>query len=531
MYIFVFYTLLISIFFSLFIKFNPDFIKNFSENIGKTISDFSENIFDFELSEKFFNNEKNFSDDKKNSEKNILDNKNFQISEKKINQNIFEDFKLFENRWDFYAKKNFIELAINEYNRSILEINKIEEYLKKNISNKIKLENNLKKLLDSKKILFEKLYKNQNLIWDFVKAEKNILNLISISSDEKFLFDLIRNKINQKDLEKAKLILNRVKNKNYKYFYFDFILNLDINSDKKVFEEKFKNLKYLTLKYWDENYKSKIFALNSAIEEFKVYRDSQDIHLYTLLSKALTNSFEFEVSNKILWEVLRKREDYRDARIIFAYNKIRQWEAEKWLNILIWAENIDPTKPEIQFYKAIAYEDLWDLIKSKHNFLTALKNWYEPKSQIYQKLAEIYFKEWDFWESVIFYKKMLSVNSEKIEYFLLPFEIAIEKQKDFWLALKIAQWAKRRHPENALSDSILWYWYFLNWDIENAKKYLIKSLKLDTNLARNYLYAWEISMQEWQIANALKQFELAYKKDPNGKIWEKAIRFYNELIK
>jgi hypothetical protein len=41
---------------------------------------------------------------------------------------------------------------------------------------------------------------------------------------------------------------------------------------------------------------------------------------------------------------------------------------------LIGAENIDSTKPEIQFYKAIAYEDLGNLTKSKHNFLTALKN-------------------------------------------------------------------------------------------------------------------------------------------------------------
>jgi transposase len=71
----------------------------------------------------------------------------------------------------------------------------------------------------------------------------------------------------------------------------------------------------------------------------------------------------------------------------------------------------------------------------------------------------------------------------------------------------------------------------LNWDTEKAKKYLIKSWSLDSNLARNYLYAWEISIKEWHVSNALKQFELAYKKDSNGKIWEKAIRSYNELIK
>ena len=503
MYIFVFYTLLISIFFSLFVKFNPDFFQKFNEN-----------FFD-DVKKIFLEEEK-----KINKEKNSLDKEKFSKKIKNSNENFFENIKKFEWRWDFYASQNFIELAINEYNHTILEIKKFENE-----------KQDYKKFLENKKNLFEKLYKNQNLIWDYVKAEKNILNLISISPNEEFLFDLIRNKINQKDLKKAQLILNRIKNKNYKYYYFDFILNLDINENLEILEKKFKNVKNLTLKYWDWNYKSKISVLNSAIEEFKVYRDSQNIHLYTLIWKALTNSFEFEVSNKILWEVLKKREDYRDARIVFAYNKIRQWEAEKWLNILIWAENIDSTKPEIQFYKAIAYEDLKDFTKSKHNFLTALKNWYEPKSQIYQKLAEIYFKEWNFWESIEFYKKMLSVNSENIEYFLLPFEIAIEKQKDFKLALKIAEWANRRHLENALAKSILWYWYFLNWDLKNAKNELKKSFELDKNLARNYLYAWEISIKEWDISTALKQLEIAYKKNPNGKIWERAIRLYNKLIK
>jgi len=488
MYIFVFYTLLISIFFSLFVKFNPDFLEKFSEN--------------------FLNDEKNISNEEKN------------FSEELKNSKEIFSFEDFENRWDFYSEQNFIELAINEYNRSILEIKKIEEE-----------NNDLQKFSEEKKRVFEKLYKNQNLIWDFKKAEKNILNLVSISSNEDFLFDLIRNKINQKELEKAQLILNRVKNKNYKFYYFDFILNLDVKEDIKVLEKKFKILKNSTLKNWNPNYKSKITVLDNSIEEYKTYRDSQRIHLYTLIWKALTNSFEFEVSNKILWEVLREREDYRDARIVFAYNKIRQWETEKWLNILIWAENIDPTKSEIQFYKAIAYEDLTDFTKSKHNFLTALKNWYEPKSQIYQKLAEIYFKEWDFKESIEFYKKMLSVNSENIDYFLLPFDIATEKQKDVKLALKIAQWADRRHSSNALAKSILWYWYFLNWDLEKAKEELKKSFELDKNLSRNYLYAWEISVKEWNTSSALKQFELAYKKDPNWKVWEKAIKFYNELLK
>lgn len=499
MYIFVFYTLLISIVFSIFVKLNPDFIPKFSEY--------------------FLKSEKNISLDK-DSRLRGNDNASGGENKKKSKKNIEESFKDSEWRWDFYASKNFIKLAINEYNKAVLEINKIEE---KN--------RNLKEFLWDKKRIYEKLYKNENLIWEYKKAEKNILNLVSLSSDEKYLFDLIRNKINQKDLKRAQLILDRVKNKNYKYYYFDFILNLDPNEDLKTLEKKFNKVKNLVEKSWDENYKAKIFVLNNAIEEFKTYRDSQKIHLYTLIWKALTNSFEFEVSNKILWDVLKIREDYRDARIVFAYNKIRQWEPEKWLNILIWAEDIDSTKPEIQFYKAIAYEDLKKPIKAKHNYLIALKNWYEPKSQIYQKLAEIDFKEWDFWESIDFYKKMLSENSENVNYFLLPFNIAVENQKDFELALKIAQWADRRHPNNALAKSILWYWYFLNWDLETAKNELKKSFELDKNLARTYLYAWEISVKEWNIWIALKQFEIAYQKDSNWKVWEKAIRIYNKLIK
>lgn len=494
MYIYIFYTLLIGIIFSLFLKFSPNFFEQnfFSKN---------EEVFEEKMP-------LNITDEKKEIEWN---------SKWSNKEEIFQIIKKIEWRWDFYAQQNFTELAINEYNNVLLQI---EDFWSSKDN-----------IIEIKKTIFKKIYKNQNLIWNFKKAEKNILNLISISSDENFVFDLIRNKIDQKDLKKAQLILDRIKNKNYKYFYFDFILNLNLNEDLKILEKKFNNLKKLTRKFWDKNYKSKVFVLNWAIEEFKTYRDSQNIHLYTLIWKALTNSFEFEVSNKILWDILKKREDYRDAKIIFAYNKIRQWDAKKWLQFLIEAGNIDSSKPEIKFYKAIAYEDLWNNIKAKHNFLIALKNWFEPKSQIYQKLAEIYFNEWDFWESVNFYKKMLSVNSDKIEYFLLPFEIAVENQKDFVLALKIAQWAKKKHPKSPLSNSILWYWYFLNWDLKSAKKFINISKRLNGNLARNYLYEWEISIKEWNVEKALKQFEFAYKKNANWKIWEKAIKFYNKLIK
>ena len=514
MYTKIFYFLLLAIIFSLFTKFNPNFFSQLEKNF-------------YELTKNFSTEKKNISDEKK-----ILEEwKKIKIAEKSLDKDFLEKYKIFEERWDFYASQNFIELAINEYNKSILEIEKWENYANKNVKNLQKLWKILNDFLNAKKRILEKLYKNQNLIWDYKKAEKNILNLVAIFPDEKFLFELIRNKMNQKDLEKAQLILNRIKNKNYKYYYFDFIFNLNPNEDVETLEKKFDNVKNLVEKSWDTNYILKVLAINNALEEYKTYRDSPKIHLYTLIAKALTNSFEFEISNKILWEVLKIREDYRDARIIFAYNKIREWEPKKWLNILIWAENIDPTKPDIQFYKAFAYQDLWDLVKAKHNFLIALKNWFEPKSQIYQKLAEISFKEKKYWDAIDFYKKMLGENSEKIEYFLLPFEISVENQKDFKLALKIAQWAQRRHSESALANSIVWYWYFLNWDIENAKNALKKAFELDPNLARNYLYAWEISMKEWNTAIALKQFEIAYKKNPNWKIWKKAIRFYNKLIK
>ena len=66
--------------------------------------------------------------------------------------------------------------------------------------------------------------------------------------------------------------------------------------------------------------------------------------------------------------------------------------------------------------------------------------------------------------------------------------------------------------------------------MENAKKYLKKSFEIDKNLARNYFYAWKISVKEWKIWVALKQFEIAYKKDRYWKIWEEAIRIYNKLI-
>lgn len=407
-------------------------------------------------------------------------------------------------RWDFYLKQNFLELAITEYDAALLE----EKWF----------------------VAYERLYKAQTKLWQYKKAEKNLLSAYSLKKNDKIMIDLVKIKIHKNEFKSAYDLLKTIKTQNVEKDYINFTLNI-LKLNKKNIKSDIIPLLQKAKISWNINVEAKLKAIQSAIDEFWTYQDWKDEHLFLLIWKALSNGYQFEISNQIIKTILTRRPDYRDWWMLLWYNQLRMWKNKMALESMIKAYEVDPTSPDIQFYLAITHEALWDKKNTQIFYEDALKNWYEPKSQLYQKLAEVYAENKEYKNSVEMYKKMLSKNSKNINYFLLPFDMSIDNLNDYQLWLKIAKWAKISHPKNAISYSILWYAHFLNWNTEEAKKNIQKSIQIDQNLARSYLYAWMISEKNWDTFSAIKQYELAQKKDLKWKIWLLAIKKYNNLIK
>ena len=405
------------------------------------------------------------------------------------------------NRWDYYLGEWFLDLASTEYSNALLE--KVDP------------------------IAYKKLANTQILLWSFTKAETNLLSAIEIMSSDDLILDLIKLKVKLWDFNSATELIQKIEIPSYEKNYLIYILWLLW----KDFETSRSDVEYLIWIMEDEYILNKLIIIQNAFFEFDSYRDWKPEHLELLIAKALSNIEEYEISLKLIRDVLEMKPAYRDAWIMLWYNNLRIWNDEIALMNFQKAYDLDSTKAETLFYLWLVNENLWKKVLASDYFKRSLDNEYEPRSHIIQHLAELSAENWDDELSVEMYREMLSLNSDDIRNFYYPINILINRLKDYETALKFAQWAERRHSDKAFTYSLLWWAYLVNDDVENSKLNIQKSIQMDSSIPNNYLYAWMLSEKIWDNIAALRQYSIAYRKDINWKIWRESVESYNELLK
>jgi tetratricopeptide (TPR) repeat protein len=138
---------------------------------------------------------------------------------------------------------------------------------------------------------------------------------------------------------------------------------------------------------WDPILRTYAKVFQNAYDEFAAFPDSPDIHLITLLSRALAESQQCELALPLLAQVVSKQDDYRDAWVVMGYCELTSERFETARSSLERAYNLDPEKPEIQYFLARAHAALED----HQNAITfgqyALKNDFEPQAEVRRFLA------------------------------------------------------------------------------------------------------------------------------------------------
>lgn len=147
---------------------------------------------------------------------------------------------------------------------------------------------------------------------------------------------------------------------------------------------------YLTLVIngWEPVLRSNARTLMAAYEEFSLFPESQNIHLITLLSRALAQVQECELALPLLVQVTQTKDDYRDAWIVQGYCELVTERPEQALASLEQAYNLDPQKPEIQYFLGRAYRDIEDYANAITFYQYALTNGFTPESEVRRHLAE-----------------------------------------------------------------------------------------------------------------------------------------------
>lgn len=168
---------------------------------------------------------------------------------------------------------------------------------------------------------------------------------------------------------------------------------------------------------WEPVLRSYAKTLLSAYDEFMLFPESPEIHLITLLSRALAQVQECELALPLLVQVTQQKDDYRDAWIVQGYCELTTERAAQALTSLEQAYNIDPQKPEIQYFLGRAHAAAGDHGNAVTFLRYALANGFQPASEVRSHIAKEALANGDGAIALEQYKALIEEKNADIRWF------------------------------------------------------------------------------------------------------------------
>jgi len=224
-------------------------------------------------------------------------------------------------------------------------------------------------------------------------------------------------------------------------------------------------------------------TLQAAYDEFSLFPESPDIHLVTLLSRALAQVQECELALPLLVQVTQVQDDYRDAWIVQGYCELTTERFEQALASLERAYSLDPQKPEIQYFLARTYAAMADHQNAITFFEYALMNGFGPATEIRRRIALSALEVNNAELALEQYEELMKEEDATIE----PYEgyvttsLALGHVEQAYLH---AQKAVERWPENGQAHELFGWAAMEAGQKEEAQQELEKALELNPYLTR-----------------------------------------------
>jgi len=232
---------------------------------------------------------------------------------------------------------------------------------------------------------------------------------------------------------------------------------------------------------WEPILRSYAKTLQAAYDEYALFPESPNFHLITLLSRALAQVQECELALPLLLQVTQEREDYRDAWIVQGYCELTTERPTQALASLEHSYNLDPAKPETQYFLARAYAAIGDYRNAITFFQFALENGFEPQEEARSALATAAIDAGEVLIALEQYKLLASREGATIddsERFVTAALTANEKDAAYDGAVT----ATHKWPDSARAFFLLGWTESERGSSDAAQAAFEKSLSLDPNL-------------------------------------------------
>jgi len=232
---------------------------------------------------------------------------------------------------------------------------------------------------------------------------------------------------------------------------------------------------------WDPVLRSYARTLKAAYNEYTLFPESPNIHLITLISRALAQVQECELAIPLLIQVTQTKDDYRDAWIVQGYCELITERPQQALASLERAYALDPQKPEIQYFLARSHSALDEHENAITFFEYALENGFDPPSEVQRLIAEEALEIGNSGLALDQYEALTEAANTSIEFFEGYIETSINIGKTDE-AYEKAQDAVKRWPKDAIAH-YLFGWAALEKEEEDeAREALEKALEINPYL-------------------------------------------------
>ncbi len=232
---------------------------------------------------------------------------------------------------------------------------------------------------------------------------------------------------------------------------------------------------------WDPVLRSYAKVLQDAYDEYALFPDSPNIHLVTLLARALAETQQCELALPLLTQVVSQQDDYRDAWIVKGFCELTTERDETALASLERAYNLDPEKPETQYFLARAHAALNDHQNAITFAQYALKNGFQPEKEVHAFLAREAVKANDQGLALQQYKALAADKDATLadEATVVSVALALQNNDE---ALAAATTATTKWPTDGKAFELLGSVYEKMSDTEKAKAAYEQALQLDPSL-------------------------------------------------
>jgi tetratricopeptide (TPR) repeat protein len=229
---------------------------------------------------------------------------------------------------------------------------------------------------------------------------------------------------------------------------------------------------------WEPVLRSYARALMGAYDEYALFPQSPALHLTALLGRSLAQVQECELALPLLTRVTQQQADYRDAWIVEGYCELSTERYQESLASLEKAYQIDPEKPETQYFLARAYAGLEDHNNAVTFLQYALQNGFTPELEVRRALASEAVEAGNMPLAIEQLEAMTGDPQATIEVFTQFVTVSLGTNQNEGAYLKALE-ATRKWPNDPEAHVLLGKSALATEWNEEAKAALEKALRLD----------------------------------------------------